>query len=155
MAQPPVPDSDVEAVPQERLSDALGALDPVSRAVLDLSVRRGIPDGDIARLVGADPDRISARREAALREVAGAVGLTEADELVRVREALKQMDWRTRPRDLLPGGPPGGAERVGEPQRPKPRTDPALGQARERSVWFFLGAAAVSALVAVRRRMGL
>jgi hypothetical protein len=152
MAQPPVPDSGVEAVPQARLSDALGALDPVSRAVLDLSVRRGIPDADIARLVGADPDRISGRREAALREVGAAVGLTGADELVRVGEALKQMDWRTRSRDVLPGGPPGVAEREGEPQRPKPRTDHALGQARERSVWFFLGAAAVSALVAFRRR---
>jgi hypothetical protein len=152
MAQPPAPESGLEAVPDERLSDAVKALDPVSRALLDLSIRRGIPDDEIAGMVGTKADQIAGRREAALVEVASAVGLTGADELVRVRQALKQMEWRTHSREAGAGAPPGEAERQGQPQRPKPETDHALGQAHERSVWFFLGAAAVSGLVALRRR---
>ena len=152
MAQPRVPDSGGEA-PAEGLYYALKALDPVRRAVLDLSVRRGIPDEDIARMVGTDPGRLAAHRDEALAEVAAAAGLGGADEIPRVREALRRMDWRTGAPEESPPAPQGEAERQGEPRRPKPRTDHTLGQARERSVWFFLGAAATSALLAIRRRV--
>jgi hypothetical protein len=152
MAQPDAPQSGVEAVPDERLYDALRALDPVSRAVLDLSVRRGIPDDVIAGIVGTKPRRIAARRDNALVEVAATVGLTGADDVLRVRDALKQMDWRTGARETSPPAPLGEAERQGEPRRSKPRTDHTIGQAGERSVWFFIGAAAMSVLLAIRRR---
>jgi hypothetical protein len=153
MAHSRAPESGADALPEEGLYNALRALDPVSRAVLDLSVRRGIPDDDIARIVGTDPGRLAARRDQALAELAAAAGLGGAQELPRVREALRQMDWRTGEREASPPAPRGEAERQGEPRRPKPRTDHALGQARERSVWFFLGAAATSALHAIRRRV--
>jgi hypothetical protein len=151
MAQPRVPESGGEAL-FEGLYHALKGLDPVSRAVLDLSVRRGIPDSDIAGIVGTVPDRLAARRDAALAEVAAAAGLGGAQEAPLVREALRRMDWRTGAPESSPPAPLGEAERQGEPRRPKPRTDHALGHARERSVWFFLGAAATSALLAIRRR---
>ena len=151
MAQPNLPESGVGAVPHERLYDALKALDPVSRALLDLSVRRGIPDDDIAEIVGTASDRIAGRRDDALVEVASAAGVTGADEVARVREALKEMDWRTGARETSPG-PPGEAERQGEPLRPKPHADHTVAHARERSVWFFLGAAATSVVLGLRRR---
>jgi hypothetical protein len=151
MAQPNLPESGLEAVPEGRLYDALKALDPVSRALLDLSVRRGIPDDDIADIVGTKSRRIAQRRDEALVEVASAVGLTGADEVARVEHALKEMDWRTGAREVA-AAPPGEAERQGEPRRPKPRTDHAASQARERSVWFFLGAAATSMVLGLRRR---
>ena len=151
MAQPNVPESGVEAVPERELYDALKALDPVSRALLDLSVRRGIPDDEIAEIIGTKPRRIAARRDEALVEVAAAVGRTGSDEVARVEHALKEMDWRTGAREVA-SAPLGEAERQGEPRRPKPRTDHAVSQARERSVWFFLGAAATSVVLGLRRR---
>jgi hypothetical protein len=148
MAQSHVPESGAGAVPEQRLSDALRTLDPVSRALLDLSLRRGIADDDIARVVGAETGEIAGRRDRALSAVAESVGLSGSDELVRLREELKRMDWRVGAREAPLAPPPGEAERQGEPQRPKPRTE----HARERSVWFFLGAAATSVALAVRRR---
>jgi hypothetical protein len=147
MAQPHIPESGVGAVPEETLSDALKTLDPVSRALLDLSLRRGIPDGDIAAAVGTDAGQIAGRRDKVISTVGASVGLSGPDELVRLREALKRMDWRVEARDGPAGSPPGEAERQGEPQRPKPRTE----HARERSVWFFLGAAATSVVLSLRR----
>ena len=45
------------------------ALDPGSRALLDLTLRQGVSDEQVAKLVGAEPDDIADRRADALEEV--------------------------------------------------------------------------------------
>ena len=145
------------ALSHERLAEALKALDPVSRSLLDLSLRRGIPDDDIAQVVGTEAGRIADRRDEVLRELAAQVGLEPApEELVRVREALKELDWRSRPRERGADdvGPPGAGERSGRPMRPRQQSDAALARAKDagRNPWVLLAAVSLSALVALRRR---
>src|SRR3954449_6293407 len=74
---------------------ALEQLDPGSRALLDLSLHRGLDDGEIAELLGADPEYVSSSREAAITQLAGDLGMHADAE--RVREALMEMPedaWR-------------------------------------------------------------
>jgi hypothetical protein len=52
------------------LTKALEQLDPGDRALLELSLQRGISDGDLARVLGTDPGDIDKRRRTALAQVA-------------------------------------------------------------------------------------
>lgn len=76
----------------EFVSDA--ALDPGSRALLDLSLRRGISDDALAKLLGASPEEIARRRAEAIDEVVELAGATDpapvmsADEEERKRESI-------------------------------------------------------------------
>ena len=74
---------------------ALQHLDPGSRALLDLSVHRGLDDHEIADLLGADPGYVSSSRDAAIAQLAADLGMHGDPE--RVREALGEMPedaWR-------------------------------------------------------------
>src|SRR5438045_5361249 len=74
---------------------ALEHLDPGSRALLDLSLHRGLDDGEIAELLGADADYVSSSRDAAIERLAADLGMHGDAE--RVREALAEMPedaWR-------------------------------------------------------------
>jgi hypothetical protein len=147
----------VPALAADRLAVALKGLDPVSRALLDLSLRRGIPDAEIAKIVGAEADMLSARRDEVLGGLATSLELEGSpDDLARVRAALKEIDWRIAPRERQPSGPPGEAERMGEPERAKPTSDHAIGPGdkERRGRWALLGAVVLSFLVGLRRRAG-
>src|SRR5437764_712046 len=78
--------------------NALHHLDPGTRALLDLSLRRGLDDAEIADLLGADSAYVSSSREAAIAQLAEDLGMHgDPDE---VREALLQMpedSWRRAP----------------------------------------------------------
>jgi hypothetical protein len=96
-----------------------------------------------------------ASRDEVLGELAESLGLERSpDQLTRVREALKQIDWRSERREAQPGGPPGQAERMGEPERAKPTSDHAIGPGQRdgRSLWVLLGAMVLSFLLGMRRR---
>ena len=81
----------------ESFVQALDHLDPGSRALLDLSLHRGMEDREIAELLGSDPDYVSSSREAAIAQMADDLGLHgDGDE---VRSALAEMGeaaWRPR-----------------------------------------------------------
>jgi hypothetical protein len=55
------------------LQNALDALDPGDRALLELSLQRGISDSELARMLGSEPHDIDKRRRAALGTLAGAL----------------------------------------------------------------------------------
>ena len=55
----------------DELTQALQKLDPGDRALLELSLQRGIPDDDLARVLGTDATNIAERRRTALAQVAG------------------------------------------------------------------------------------
>jgi hypothetical protein len=80
-------------LPLERLADCVRALDPASRALLDLSVRRGMADDTMAPLLRTDPFHLAWRRARALERVATEVGREEPAPLAAVRAAI----------ELLPG----------------------------------------------------
>src|SRR2546423_13345719 len=58
----------------ERLADCVRRLDPATRALLDLSVRRGVRDDQMAPILGTDPFHLAWRRARALERVANEVG---------------------------------------------------------------------------------
>ncbi len=80
-------------MPTDSFSYALERLDPASRALLDLSLRRGMRTEEIAEVLGAEPESVEASRDEALQRIASDVGMDELDE-VRARLAeLPASDW--------------------------------------------------------------
>src|SRR3712207_6643233 len=80
----------------DSFSDALGQLDPASRALLDLSLRRGMRTEEIAEMLGAEPASVATSRDDALRQVAEDVGMGGEGEIDHVRALLAELpaeDW--------------------------------------------------------------
>lgn len=94
-------------MPTESFTEALTRLDPASRALLDLSLRRGMRTEEIAELLGADAGHVTETRDDALRRVALDVGM--GDDEVRARLAeLPAEEWLGGPPPAA--GPPVDAE---------------------------------------------
>ena len=68
------------------LSKALEQLDPGDRALLELSLQRGISDGDLARVLGSDAGDIDKRRRLALAQVAHELQTDEDDVAERISD---------------------------------------------------------------------
>jgi hypothetical protein len=79
------------AVPADRLPAALADLDPGNRALLDLSLRRGVSDAEIGELLRKDPDEVSRGRDAVLGLLADALDLDGHDRRERVRRAIAEL----------------------------------------------------------------
>ena len=91
-----------------RIASALAELDPARRALLDLSLRRGQSDAELAELAGVEPTEIARRRAEALEQIAREAGL-DSDELEAELLAAPDSDWlgnapgpTRRPRAPLP-----------------------------------------------------
>jgi DNA-directed RNA polymerase specialized sigma24 family protein len=87
----------VVAVRLEDLGAALSGLDMPSRALLDLSVRRGVPDEEIANVSRTDAAEVARRREAALDRLADELGLDgreQRDELFATLPDLPPRLWK-------------------------------------------------------------
>src|SRR5437764_3909732 len=85
-------------VTPDSFAHALQHLDPGSRALLDLSLRRGLDDAEIAELLGADSEYVTHSREAAIAQLADDLGMHGDPDAVR--DALLQMPedaWRRSP----------------------------------------------------------
>jgi hypothetical protein len=96
------------------LADCVRRLDPATRALLDLSVRRGVRDDQMAPVLRTDPFHLAWRRARALEKVAGELGDgTTPAPLGEVRLALEAL-----PREAwgLPG--------IGPPALPPPAAEP-------------------------------
>jgi hypothetical protein len=81
--------------PLDGLADCVRRLDPGTRALLDLSVRRRMRDDDMAPLLRIDAFHLAWRRARALERVASDLGGTEPLPLAQVRAALESL-----PRDV-------------------------------------------------------
>jgi hypothetical protein len=92
MASMPAPLPSRRREPQvepERLADCVRRLDPGTRALLDLSVRRRLRDDAMAPLLHTDAFHLAWRRARALEQVATEVGDEEPLPLAMVRAALE------------------------------------------------------------------
>jgi hypothetical protein len=110
------------AVSLERLGHCVRRLDPGSRALLDLSVRRGLHDDAMAPILRTDPFHLAWRRARALERLAAALGGEPS--LSDVRAALHQLPdrvWAPLP-ELMPPRPGPTLALV-----PRPETAPAAG----------------------------
>ncbi len=94
------------------LEHALKAIDPVARAMLDLSIRRRLPDSSIADLAQMPPDELVRWRGELLDELASQIGLTGPDARDQVRTQLETIESSA----WVGSEPP--------PQTPKPKAKP-------------------------------
>jgi hypothetical protein len=78
-------------VPVDRLADCVRRLDPGTRALLDLSVRRRFRDDAMAPLLRTDAFHLAWRRARALERVASDLGGDEPVPLAKVRSALEAL----------------------------------------------------------------
>ena len=69
-----VPLAGAGAVSLDRLAVCVQGLDPATRALLDLSVRRGVRDDQMAPILRTDPFHLAWRRARALEKIASDVG---------------------------------------------------------------------------------
>src|SRR5438067_1237266 len=79
------------SLPMDSFSAALGRLDPASRALLDLSLRRGMKPEEIGDLLGSDPDSVVAAREAALEQLATELDMEDPSQLDEIRTRLAEL----------------------------------------------------------------
>lgn len=79
------------AIDLERLAESVRGLDPATRALLDLSIRRGFRDDAMAPILRTDVFHLAWRRARALEAVATAVGGDPPVPLSVVRAALPQL----------------------------------------------------------------
>jgi hypothetical protein len=82
------------AIAPERLESCLRRLDPADRALLDLSLNRGIPDWAMAPILKTDPVRLAWKRARAIERVASRMGFDQPGGLAEVRSALSDLPDR-------------------------------------------------------------
>jgi hypothetical protein len=78
------------------LSQALRGLDLESRALLELSMRPGMPEDEIGEFLRVDTDEVVRRRGELLERLAGELGLEgreERDELYATLQDLPHEYW--------------------------------------------------------------
>jgi hypothetical protein len=81
------------SVSLERLAACVQALDPATRALLDLSVRRGVRDDQMAPVLKTDPFHLAWRRARALERIGQDVGGAPLGEVRMALEALPREAW--------------------------------------------------------------
>ena len=85
-----------------QIAPAVARLDPESRALIELSARRGLSDREIGEVLGVDAQEVHRRRDRATDDLAGALKLKGSEERRALREQLAQMDasaWEQPGRD--------------------------------------------------------
>lgn len=126
------------AVPADRLPHALGDLDPGNRALLDLSLRRGVSDAEIGELLHKDATEVARGRDAVLELLADALDVAGPDRRERVRQAVAALPdeaWRPAP-PPPPSAPPRPAARKPPPPPPPPRDPVVTDKPRDREPDF-------------------
>jgi hypothetical protein len=99
---------------------ALSRLDPASRALLDLSLRRGMRPEEISELLGTDPESVIVAREGALEQLASELGMDDVSELDDVRARLAELPAEAWTGQATNGAPPKAPETAARKPEPEP-----------------------------------
>jgi hypothetical protein len=75
-------------IDRTQLSEALARLDPRDREVLDYSLRRHVPDDDLAAIFDCGPSEVARMRAAAIERLANDLGVQRGADLGQVLTAL-------------------------------------------------------------------
>jgi Anti-sigma-K factor rskA len=124
----------------DQVAESLARLEPESRALLELSVVRGLSDEDIAGVLGVQPGRIALRRTAVLQRLMDDLDARSPEDRVAIERAL-----RGEPAAPSADEPPAAPEPQPE-EAPVRRLSPALAAA----LLGGLGIAVVVALALAR-----
>jgi L,D-transpeptidase-like protein len=106
-------------IDRRQLSEALARLDPRDREVLDYSLRRHVPDSDLAAVFDCGPSEVARMRAGAVERLADDLGVQRGTDLGQVLTAL--LDHATW--DDVPGAIPLGSQRAA-PSAPDPEPAP-------------------------------
>jgi len=79
-------------IDRQQIAEALGRLDPREREVLDYSLRRRVPDEDVAALFGAEPSEVARRRAAAIEKLSSDLGAQRGADLGHILKELLEAD---------------------------------------------------------------
>src|SRR3954469_6106896 len=114
----PVPLAGAGSVPLDRVAACVQRLDPPPRALLDLSLRRGVRDDQMAPVLRTAAFHLAWRRARALEHVASEIGGAPLGEVRMALEALPREAWGLPgmgPAALPPPAPAVGAALVRAP----------------------------------------
>ena len=75
----------------EKLGEELARLDPTDRALLDLNLRRGMEESEIAEVLNVDAEEVSTRRERVLEKLASDLGLETREQRDELRATLPDL----------------------------------------------------------------
>lgn len=78
-------------IDQAALAEAFGKLDAGTRALLDLSLRRAIPDDQVAKVLGVDPTSIPPRRARGIAQLADMMEVPGPSELAALLIAIPDL----------------------------------------------------------------
>lgn len=82
-------------IDRQQLVAALERLDAREREVLDLSLRRRVPDDALADVYGLDPNEVAARRTAAIERLSQDMGIQRGADLGHMLQALLEPEtWQ-------------------------------------------------------------
>lgn len=109
-------------IDRRQLSEALARLDPRDREVLDYSLRRHVPDSDLAAVFGCGPSEVARMRAAAVERLADDLGVQRGTDLGQVLTAL--LDAQTWA-DVPSAAPPGDSDAAPAPAAPPSAPAPA------------------------------
>jgi L,D-transpeptidase catalytic domain len=114
----------------QQIAAALERLDPADREVLHLSLRRRVPDADLAAVLGSEPGDVPRRRAAAIDRLAEDLGVQRGEDLGHMLKALLDPEaWEAAgpPEEQAEPGDEGAPPSVDVPEvAPEPvRTGPA------------------------------
>jgi L,D-transpeptidase catalytic domain len=113
----------------EQLASALDRLDPRDRELLALSLRRRVPDDDLARMYDVDAPEVARRRAAAIDRLSGELGIQRGEDLGAVLKALLEDDIWSATGAPGPAGEEfaAGREPAPDPEKePEPEPEPAV-----------------------------
>jgi len=143
-------------IPTADLAEALAALDPADRALLELSFRGGMPADEVAEVLGSPETAVVDRREDALAGLAEELGEQPGPELERALTQADEGAWRPplagphqedEPADDEPAGDEEEAGDAAEPGEPpadaEARPARRLGSLKQRLILLGLAALAL------------
>ena len=79
-------------IERQQIAEALGRLDPRDREILDYSLRRRVPDEDLAALFDADRAEVARRRATAIERLSSDLGAQRGADLGHILKELLEAD---------------------------------------------------------------
>jgi L,D-transpeptidase catalytic domain len=101
-------------IERQQIADALGRLQARDREILDYSLRRRVPDDDLAALFGSDSATVARRRADAIEALAADLGAQRGADLGHMLKELLEADTWSAVTTAEPTAPGAPAERPAE-----------------------------------------